>query len=253
MARPSLEELAQVPHFFIASHSIHDDINAAWYETYALNLLDHLFKQYDIVVITGGTGLYIKALIEGLDFIPAIDSRVRENIIKNYELSGIAWLQNQLQQSDPLFFEKGEMQNPQRMMRALEVIQTTGQSILNFRNKDKRPRPFKTYQIGLKQPRDILYQRINVRVDIMMREGLEAEARQLYPYRHLNALQTVGYKELFDYFDKKCTLESALEQIKQNTRRYAKRQMTWFRKQSEMIWIDVSKTKTILPFVMSKL
>lgn len=253
VARPSTGELAQVPHFFIASQSIHDEISAAWYETYALELLVRLFHKHDTVVVTGGTGLYIKALTEGLDEIPPIDNGIRENIITNYELKGISWLQEQLQQQDPLFFNEGEIQNPQRMMRALEVVQATGQSIISFRNKSRQPRPFKTYQFGLELPREILYERINARVDAMMYAGLEAEARQLYDYRHLNALQTVGYKELFDYFENKCSLEHAVEQIKQNTRRYAKRQMTWFKKQPGMIWVDVSTSGTIIPAITNRL
>jgi len=249
VARPTPEELAQVPHFFIASHSIHDDISAAWYETYALELLKKLFQQYNTVVVTGGTGLYIKALVEGLDLIPPVENHIRQHVISHYETHGIGWLQEQLQQLDPWFVKEGEMKNPQRMMRALEVVLATGRSIISYRNTGRIPRNFNIYQIGLERPREELYERINQRVDVMMAAGLEAEARELYPYRHLNALQTVGYKELFDYFDNKCSLDEAVALIKQNTRRYAKRQMTWFKKQQGMKWINLSQTDSISPVI----
>jgi len=249
VARPSAAELQQVPHYFIASHSIHDDINAAWYETYALNLLQQLFTAHDIIVVTGGTGLYIKALTEGLDTIPPVDENVRQHIIQHYEAQGLPWLQQQLQLQDSLFSAQGEMQNPQRMMRALEVVMATGQSILSFRNREKAARPFNIIQVGLELPREILYERINTRVDLMMQAGLEGEARCLLPYRHLNALQTVGYKELFGYFDGDLSLQSATDLIKQNTRRYAKRQMTWFKRQAAMHWINLQETQDIIPLI----
>lgn len=248
IARPSAEELKQVPHYFIASHHVQEDINAAWYERYALNLLNGLFLKHDTVVVTGGTGLYIKALTEGLDTIPEVASSIRERVVSEYEAKGIAWLQEQLQQHDPLFSTSGEMQNPQRMMRALEVALGTGQSIISFRNSIKQPRPFRIVPIGLELPREKLYERINLRVDAMMQAGQEEEARQLLPHKDLNALQTVGYRELFDYFGGKTSLEEAVELIKQNTRRYAKRQMTWFKRQAEMHWVDAGAA-TIIPFV----
>lgn len=249
VARPTQKELQLIPHHFIASHSVRDDITAAWYQNYALNLLQQLFATNDVIVVTGGTGLYIKALTLGLDAIPEVPGDIRNTIIKNYEARGIEWLQEQLQQQDPLFSAHGEMQNPQRMMRALEVLQATGQSILRFRNKEKVPRPFNIVQVGLELSRDILYERINSRVDAMMAAGLEKEVRSLLPYRHLNALQTVGYKELFEYLDGTINLQTAVTLIKQNTRRYAKRQMTWFKKQAGMAWVDVQHTTSIVPIV----
>jgi tRNA dimethylallyltransferase len=248
VARPSVEELSQVPHYFIASHHIQDDINAAWYEHYALNLLSELFLKYDTVVVTGGTGLYIKALTEGLDAIPEVAAHIRTQVVSEYEAKGINWLQEQLQQHDPLFSSTGEMQNPQRMMRALEVVLGTGQSIVSFRNSGKQPRLFQIVQLGLELPREKLYERINIRVDLMMQAGQEEEAKQLLPYKHLNALQTVGYRELFDYFEGTISREEAIEQIKQNTRRYAKRQMTWFKRRAEMHWVDAGEDK-IIPLV----
>lgn len=248
VARPSVAELSQVPHYFIASHHIQDDINAAWYERYALNLLQDLFSRHDTIVVTGGTGLYIKALTEGLDAIPQVAASVRAQVIGGYEANGISWLQDQLLQHDRLFAETGEMQNPQRMMRALEVVLATGQSIISFRSSDKHPRPFRMIQAGLELPREKLYERINLRVEVMMQAGQEEEARALLPYRHLNALQTVGYRELFDYFDGTISRQEAIDQIKQNTRRYAKRQMTWFKRQAGMHWVDAGEA-TIVPFV----
>ncbi|MCH5716805.1 tRNA (adenosine(37)-N6)-dimethylallyltransferase MiaA [Niabella hibiscisoli] len=248
VARPSVEELNQVPHYFIASHHIQKDINAAWYENYALNLLQELFSRHDTVVVTGGTGLYIKALVEGLDVIPEVPASIREQVIQQYETNGISWLQEQIRLYDPLFSSTGEMQNPQRLMRALEVVLGTGQSIISFRHSGKQPRPFQIIQVGLELPREKLYERINMRVDLMMQAGQEEEARQLIPYKHLNALQTVGYRELFDHFDGILSRQEAIEQIKQNTRRYAKRQMTWFKRQADLHWVDAGKP-TIIPFV----
>lgn len=238
VARPSEAELNEVPHYFIASHSIQQKIDAAFYENYALTLLQKLFQKQTTVVVTGGTGLYIKALVEGLDEIPKIPESIREAIIKNYEQEGIDWLQNQLHLKDPLFTASGEMQNPQRMMRALEVVEVTGQSILNFRSGKKAKRDFEIIQTALEMPREILNERINERVEKMIENGLEQEARSLLKFRHLNALQTVGYKEMFEYFDGNISMQQAIDFIKQNTRRYAKRQMTWFKRQAETAWFD---------------
>ncbi len=249
VARPTTEELEKVRHYFIASHSIHENLNAAWYETYALELLQKLFLEQDTVVVTGGTGLYLQALTGGLDEIPPANEQVRSHIVQQYEAKGIEWLQAQLQSADPIFAAEGEMQNPQRMMRALEVVQTTGRSIILFRNRPKKPRPFQILQVGLELPREILYQRINQRVEEMMHSGLLEEARGLLPHRRLNALQTVGYKELFEYFDGKTSLNEAVSLIQQNTRRYAKRQMTWFKRQADLHWIDVQKQKNIISVV----
>ena len=249
VARPTPEELAEVPHYFIASHSIHDPINAAWYEAYALELLQKLLVNHDSVVVTGGTGLYIKALTDGLDPIPPIDNKIRQEILQTFEKKGVDWLRTQLQAADPLFAAKGEMLNPQRMMRALEVVRSTGQSILQYRSTQKKSRPFGILQIGLELPREQLYHRINQRVDDMMLSGLAQEVQQLLPYRQTNALQTVGYKELFEYFDGKISLDEAVNLIQQNTRRYAKRQMTWFKRQADMHWINLADVKNIIPTI----
>lgn len=236
VARPSPEQLAEVPHHFIASHSIHDEITAADFEAYALSKVEEIFTTHDVVVMTGGTGLYVKAFCEGLDNIPDIPTSIRTSIIDNYEKEGINWLQQELRKKDPSFANVGEMQNPQRMMRALEVFESTGKSILEFRTGTKTARNFGIEKVGLELPRDVLNKRINKRVDEMMYAGLEAEAKSLYEYSHLNALQTVGYKELFDHFEGLISIEEAVEGIKMNTRRYAKRQMTWFKKDPEITW-----------------
>lgn len=236
VARPSAKELAAVNHYFIASHSIHDEITAAGFEQYALEKATMLFQEHDTVIMVGGTGLYIKAFCEGLDLIPAINPAIREQIISNYNSRGLAWLQGEVQQKDPAFYASGEIQNPQRMMRALEVVESTGQSVLTFRKGEKAKRDFKIMKIGLELPKEELHHRIHTRINHMMQAGQLEEVRGLIPYKHLNALQTVGYKELFEYLDGKTTLENAVEHIKTNTRQYAKRQMTWFKKDAEVKW-----------------
>jgi tRNA dimethylallyltransferase len=249
VARPSVDELQQVPHYFIASHSIHEEITAAGFETYALQQVNELFATHDVVVMTGGTGLYIKAFCEGLDQVPAVPSHIRTGIMQAYEANGLQWLQQQLQEKDPAFYERGEMKNPQRMMRALEVVEATGQSILDFRKGEAAERNFNILKIGLELPREELNQRINTRVDQMMQAGLLEEVRSLLPFKQLNALQTVGYAELFDYLERSSTLEKAIELIKQNTRRYAKRQMTWFKKDAAFKWFGPEQREEIKAFV----
>lgn len=238
VARPSEEELKEVTHHFIASHSIHEEITAAYFENYALQKTKELFEKHAVIVMVGGTGLYIKAFCEGLDKIPEIDRMVRERIVVNYNKNGIEWLKDQLNGKDPLFMERGEMKNPQRMMRALEVVESTGHSILSFRNTDRAPRNFNIVKIAFEISKEQLHWNINYRVDQMIAEGLVEEARQLFPYRHLNALQTVGYTELFDFFEGKISIEKAIEKIKIDTRQYAKRQRTWFRKDKEFKWME---------------
>ena len=236
VARPSAEELKSVPHHFIASHSINENINASYFENWALEKVQNLFITKDTVVIVGGTGLYIKAFCEGLDIIPAIEPSIRENIIAQYEKLGMRWLQKEVSVKDPQYWEKGEQKNPQRLMRALEVILGTGASILSFQNKKPIERPFKMVKIGLELDRDELYQRINDRVLNMIELGLEKEVKGLEEYAHLNALQTVGYSEWRDYFEQKISCEKVIENIQQNTRHYAKRQMTWFKRDPFTTW-----------------
>lgn len=238
VAKPSVEELAEVPHWFINSHSIHEEVNAGIFEQYALNATAKIFKNHTTAVMVGGTGLYIKAFCEGMDEFPAINPLIRQKIIVDYETKGLEFLQKQIAEQDPDFWKVAEQQNPQRLMRALEVFLSTGKSVTAFRKGDKKKRPFNIIKIGLELPRHQLYEQINNRVDKMMQEGLLAEASALYEYKSLNALQTVGYKELFDYIDKQSSLQEAEEKIKINTRHYAKRQMTWFKKDNTIRWFN---------------
>lgn len=253
VARPSEEELKQVPHYFIASHSVTDEVTAAGFEEYALQKTKDLFDKNEVVVMAGGTGLYIKAFCEGLDDIPAASAEIREQVIAHYESYGIEWLQEQLREKDPAFAEKGEMKNPHRMMRALEVMEATGQSVLSFRTGKTAQRDFNIIRIGLELPREELYERINARVDDMMDMGLLNEVKSLLPFRQFNALQTVGYAELFGYLDQHVTLERAVELIKQNTRRYAKRQMTWFKKDAGFTWFHPQQLEEIRGYIAGRL
>ncbi len=253
VAKPSATELKEVKHHFINSHSIHETVTAASYEKYALEKAGKLFQQHDVVIMVGGTGLYIKAFCEGMDEIPAVDELVRQQLKENYQQHGLEWLQQQLRQQDPLFAEKGEMQNPQRMLRALEVLRSTGSSILQFRKGEKQQRNFNIIKIGLDLPREELYQRINHRVDVMMDEGLLQEGKDVYPLRHLNALQTVGYRELFDFFDGNISLEKAIDKIKQNSRHYAKRQLTWFKRDNGIKWFHPAEGLQIQKYITQQL
>ena len=243
VARPSEKELATVRHHFIASHSIHEKLTAAYFEKFALQKTEEIFQNKDVLVMVGGTGLYIKAFCEGMDEIPLVSENIHEEVILSYKENGIAWLQDELKNSDPQFYQKGEMENPQRMMRALEVYRATGRSILDFRKGEKANRGFAIEKIALHIPKEQLHQQIHDRVDHMMETGLLEEARSLIPYQHLNALQTVGYKELFDYFNGTISLPDAVEQIKKNTRHYAKRQMTWFRKDGAFEWMEPGEAR----------
>ncbi len=237
VAKPSPRELAMVPHYFINSHSIQEEVNAAVFEQLALQWAEAIFSKKDTLVMVGGTGLYIKAFTEGLDDIPSIQPEIRESVQSKYEAGGIDWLQQQIKQDDPAFYTEGEVLNPQRMMRALEVKWATGRSILSFRKKEKKQRPFEVCTVGLQLSKEELHRNINARTDQMIDQGLLDEVKGLLPYRRLNALQTVGYTELFDYLDGKQTFDEAVEAIKKNTRQYAKRQMTWFKKDASIQWL----------------
>ena len=236
VAKPSEAELSLVKHYFINSHSIHETVNAAVFETYALEKVNQIFQQHDIAVMVGGTGLYVKAFCDGMDDVPQTDENIRKNINDGYQQEGLAWLQEQVKENDPLYFSKGEIQNPHRLLRALEVKLSTGKSILEFQTKQKKKRDFNIIKIGLELPRPELNERISRRVDIMMQDGLLEEVKTLLPYQHLNALQTVGYRELFEYLNGSVSLQDAVTSIKINTRQYAKRQMTWFKKDAEITW-----------------
>lgn len=238
VARPSEAELAEVKHHFIASHSIHDKLTASDFEKFALSKVHDLFHSKDVVVMTGGTGLYIKAFCEGLDEIPEVPGDIHEEVISSYKKNGLAWLQDEVRNADPYFFATSENQNPQRLMRALEVFRATGKSISHFRKGNKAVRDFRIIKIALNLPKEELQRNINTRVDQMAEAGLEAEAKSLVAYQHLNALQTVGYREWFDHFKGIMSKEAAIERIKINTRQYAKRQITWFKKDEEFKWME---------------
>jgi tRNA dimethylallyltransferase len=246
VARPSETEMNEINHLFIASHSIQQEMTATIFEQYALDKTTELFKQHDHVIMVGGTGLYIKAFCEGLDMIPEIDPEIRQSIIKSYDQNGISWLQLQLQEKDLLFSETGEMQNPQRMMRALEVVESTGASILSFRKGVKVKRGFNIIKIGLELPKEEMNNKINARVENMMNAGLLEEVKGLVPFKNLNALQTVGYAELFDHLDGNISLEEAVVKTKNATRQYAKRQLTWFRKNNEIQWFSPFQLKEMI-------
>lgn len=236
VARPSAKELAAVKHYFIASHSIHEKINAAAFENYALQKAEEIFQKNNTAVMVGGTGLYIKAFTEGMDEIPEVPENLHNQIILDYKSNGLEWLQQQVEKNDPEFYKVAEIQNPQRLMRALEVNKATGRSMLSFRKGERVKRNFNVIKIALELPKEELHHNINNRVDQMMEHGLEEEVRSLIPYQQLNALQTVGYKELFSHFNGESTLQQVIEEIKTNTRQYAKRQMTWFKKDREFAW-----------------
>lgn len=248
VAKPSRDELAAAKHYFIDSHSIHDPVNAAVFEELALTWCEEIFAQHDVAVMVGGTGLYIQAFCEGLDSMPVIPPAVRDEINAAFGQHGLEWLQHQVKEEDPLFYQSGEIHNPQRIMRALEVKRSTGESILSFRSAKTKTRPFNIVKIGLELPREQLYDRINERVDDMMRKGLLAEATALFPFRNLNALQTVGYTELFEHMEGKIMLDRAVELIKQHTRNYAKRQLTWFRKTPNVAWYSPKETTRIIRY-----
>lgn len=255
VAKPPAEALRSVKHYFINSHSIHDVVNAQVFETYALNAAKEIFKKNNIVIMAGGTGMYIKAFCEGLDEMPEVEPSVREAIITTYNENGLVWLQQEVQTKDPDFWAVAEQQNPQRLMRALEVINSTGKSITAYRNNVKKERPFNVIKAGIDISKPQLHENIASRVDEMIIEGLVEEVRSLYPYKNINALQTVGYKEIFDYLDEKISLPEAIDQIKINTRQYAKRQLTWFKKDKTIHWLSdadlISRDpeRIILPFL----
>lgn len=252
-AQPTAEEQTAAKHYFIADREVEDDFNCGKYEAEALALLDKLFTENNYVVAVGGSGLYIQALCNGMDDLPDADPALRERLKQRMEDEGVTVLAKELRLLDPAYAEKADLCNPARVMRALEVCLTTGMPYSEQRSGMVAERPFRIVKIGTDMPRDVLYERINRRVDMMIEEGLIEEARNVYPKRHLNALQTVGYREMFDYFDSKSTLEEAIELIKRNSRRYAKRQLTWFRRDTEIGWYSPNDIEGIVKFIDDKI
>lgn len=241
-AKPTDEELAAAKHYFINSHSITEPFSVGDFETECLALLDELFKTHDIVILAGGSGLYIKAICEGFDELPTADAGVRVKLNQELVDEGISSLQERLKIADPVYYDQVDLNNPQRIIRALEVFETTGRPFSSYRKSTINKRPFNIIRLGLNLPRAALYNRINRRVDDMITGGLVKEVKSLLPWRHLNALNTVGYSELFDYFDGKEALPEAIEMIKQNTRRFAKRQLTWFNRDKEIHWLQADSS-----------
>ncbi|WP_053991352.1 tRNA (adenosine(37)-N6)-dimethylallyltransferase MiaA [Mangrovimonas sp. TPBH4] len=252
-AAPTPEELEAAPHHFIHHKSIETDYNVGAFERDAIKCLDTLFKSYDVVIMVGGSGLYVDAVTKGLDDFPDLDPEIRKELNKTLETEGLADLQHQLRELDPESYNRIAIDNPHRVIRALEVSIGTGKPYSSFLNQKESKRPFKTISIGLTADRQIVYDRINKRVDIMMENGLLEEAKALLPKQHLNALNTVGYKELFEYFNGNSTLDFAVSEIKKNSRRFAKRQFTWFKKNENILWFDYTTPLETIVKDISKL
>lgn len=252
-AQPTAEQLATAEHHFIASHELTDNFNCGEYEVQALARLEELFQKHDTVVAVGGSGLYIQALCEGMDDLPQADEELRKTLSERLQNEGIESLLADLQRLDPAYYEQVDRQNPSRVLRAVEVCMQTGQPYSSLRTGEKRERNFRIIKVGIDWEREVLYDRINRRVDIMIDEGLETEARAVYHLRHLNSLQTVGYREMFEYFDGTISREEAIELIKRNSRRYAKRQMTWFRRDEEIRWFSPEEFDSMIDFLENKI
>ena len=252
-AAPSKAELNAAPHHFIQHKSIEDNYSVGDFEREALEKLQVLFAFHERMVMVGGSGLYVKAVTEGMDEFPNIDPYIREGLNRELEKNGIFVLQEKLKELDPEYYSEVDKENPHRLIRALEICLGTGKPYSSFRNQEKKPRDFETITIGLTAEREVIYDRINRRVDLMMQEGLLGEAEKLYPKRDLNALNTVGYKELFRYLEGEWSLEKATWEIKKNTRRFAKRQLTWFKKVPQIHWFDyTTPRKDIIALIEEK-
>ncbi len=249
-AAPTEPQLARVPHHFIGTLQLTDYYSAAQYESEAIDLLNRLFEIHSTVILTGGSMMYVDAICKGIDDIPTVDAETRQLMLQKYEQEGLEHLCAELKLLDPEYYKIVDLKNPKRVIHALEICYMTGKTYTSFRTQQKKERPFRIIKIGLKREREELYERINLRVDQMMEEGLEEEARNVYPYRHLNALNTVGYKELFKYFDGEWTLPFAVEKIKQNSRIYSRKQMTWFKRDEEIHWFHPDEEAEILQTIL---
>ena len=252
-AVPSSTQLAAAKHHFIGHKSILDYYNASHFELEAIELLDGLFARHNEVIMTGGSGLYIDAVCKGIDDIPSVDPRIREELNREFQIIGLAGLQAKLREADPAYYQKVDQNNPKRILKALEIAETTGRPYSSFLTGKAKTRDFSLLKIGLDLPRQELYRRIDTRVDHMMSGGLLQEVKGLQNFRHLNALNTVGYKELFRYFDGTCSLEEAVGLMKQHTRQYARRQLTWFRKDKGLRWFHPDEKELIYSFLHGKM
>lgn len=248
-AQPTPDQLQAAEHHLIASHDLEEGLNCGSYEVLALEILERLFQTHDTVVAVGGSGLYVQALCEGMDDLPEADETIRQALAEKLRAEGLETLTEELRERDPAYWAQVDRQNPARVLRALEVCRSTGRPYSELRTGERRSRNFEIQKVGVDMPREELYERINRRVELMMEQGLEAEARRVYPLRHLNSLQTVGYKELFQYFDGEITREEAVELIKRNSRRYAKRQLTWFRRDEAIRWFHPTQYEEVIAWL----
>ena len=248
-ARPSNKQMSEVKHYFVGTLGMDDYYSASLYEQQVLKLLDELFKTSDYALLSGGSMMYIDAVCNGIDDIPTVDDETRNTLKKRLLMEGLGSLCEELRQRDPEYYEIVDKQNPRRVVHALEICVMTGKPYSSFRKQEKKARPFRIIKIGLTRPREELYKRINRRVDKMMKEGLLEEAQQMYPKRELNALNTVGYKEMFEYMKGKWTLHEAVERIKGNTRRYARKQLTWYKKDEQIRWFHPDDKEEIISYI----
>ncbi len=245
-AVPSSEELETVPHHFIQHLSVHETFSVGDFERAALTKVDALFKNHDVAILVGGSGLYVDAVVKGMDTFPDVEPRIRQELNTELETNGLEALQKELSEKDPDYHARVDLNNPHRVIRALEICRGTKRPYSSFLGIQKANRSFNTLYVGLTAPREVIYERIEQRVDLMMQEGLLEEAKSLYPLRQLNALQTVGYRELFSHFEGTYNLEEAIAEIKKNTRRFAKRQLTWLRKNEDVLWVEYDEDSDII-------
>lgn len=252
-APPDAAQLQKVPHYFIGAKSIVEPYSAGQYELDVIDLLDELFKQHSVVLLVGGSMMYIDAVCNGLDNIPTVSAQVRKEVIDLYEKGGLEAVQQKLKQLDPQHYQKVDLKNKQRVMHAVEVSLMLGSPYSQLLKTATKKRTFYSLKIGVNLPRELLYNRINLRVDAMIENGLIEEAKALHPFKHYNSLNTVGYKELFNYFDEKCSLEFAIQMIKQNSRRYAKRQLTWFNADKEIEWFNPNQFEELIDYIKKEI
>ncbi len=252
-AVPQKSELAAILHYFIQTHSITENYNASKYENEALELLSRLFKEKDIILLVGGSMLYIDAVCKGIDVMPDADPEIRKALKTQFEKEGLEGLRRQLKRLDPEYYKIADLKNPNRIIHALEICLTSGKTYSSFRSNPNKKRPFRIIKIALNCDRNILHQRINKRVDEMVEAGLEIEAKALYPQKHMNALNTVGYREWFDYFDGNISKEKAIELIKRNSRRYARKQITWFKNDPNVHWFEPNETEKIIALIKNQI
>lgn len=252
-AAPTEEYLKRVKHYFVGTLKLTDYYSAAQYESEVISLLENLFKRNNTILLTGGSMMYIDAICKGIDDIPTVDSETRLMMMEKYEKEGLDRLCAELKLLDPEYYSTVDLKNPKRVIHALEICYMTGKTYTSFRTGNKKQRPFDIIKIGLCRDREELYERINKRVDIMIKEGLVDEVKSVYEYRNLNSLNTVGYKEIIQYLEGNCTLEFAIEKIKQNSRIYSRKQMTWFKRDNDITWFHPDKEEEIMEFIESKL